>query len=104
MQAVTDPTGIVVARTAVFVVNKWDIFCKQNRTEEERKDYLNKLCLRLAEGWIGFKDTDLLTMNARLAAEASKVGVNTQDIKKLCSVLENLWSQSMDEMLKKTLE
>jgi receptor-interacting serine/threonine-protein kinase 5 len=109
MQAVIDelaagPEGSTLSRTALFVVNKWDLFCKQNRTKEGRNEYLHILCQKLSEKWIGFKEDDLLTMNARLAAEASRVGVNTEDIKSLCSVLEKLWSQSMDEMFKKSLD
>ena len=104
MQAVSDPTGSFLVRTAAFVVNKWDMFCKQNKTEEKRQDYLETLCRRLEEGWIGFTKDDLLTMNARLAAEASTVKVNTPDVKKLCSILKNLWPQNMNEMLNKTLK
>ena len=104
MQAVADPDGPNIARSAVFVVNKWDMLCRQIKSEEGRKDYLVKLCGHLAKTWIGFKESDLLTMNARISAEASKVGVNTEDVKKLCLILESLWPQSMKGMITKTIK
>jgi hypothetical protein len=103
-QAFVDPDVPKIARTAIYVVNKWDMFCRQNKGVKEQNEYLDRLRFGLSNVSIDFGKDNLVTMDATLAAEASKVGVSSQDMRKLSSTLERLLPATMKENLTKTVK
>jgi predicted GTPase len=88
---------------AIFVVNKWDILCQQQNAEEQ-EEFLNKTRKEIATRWPGFKERQLITMNARLAASLSEKGGTTDDLQKLYDAITRVLPIGMDYMVVRALK
>lgn len=85
--------------SALFIVNKWDLLVQQVSAAEQ-KQFLRRIGQCLASRWPGFDASkQLLTMNAKLAAEVQELGSSTEDMRKLCDGIMTILPSGMDYML-----
>lgn len=88
---------------AIFVINKWDILCTQQKPDEREK-FLNLMRHEIASRWPGFKDRQLITMDSRLAAQMREQGVTTSDLQQLCNAISNVLPVGMDYMVIRSIK
>lgn len=85
--------------SALFVVNKWDLLVQQLSTAEQQQ-FLHRMGQCLAARWPGFDASkQLLTMNAKLAAQAQELGSTTDDVQKLCDGVVSILPSGVHYML-----
>lgn len=90
-------------RSALFVVNKWDLLVQQ-QSEEEQKDFLCKLANSIGTRWPGFRaEWQLITMNAKLASLAQELGATTADVQKLCNRISSILPAGIGNLLLRAL-
>ena len=88
---------------AIFVINKWDILCQQQDSAQQ-ENFLNLMRREIASRWPGFKERQLITMNARLAARMREMGETTDDLQKLCDAITRVLPIGMDYMVVRALK
>ena len=93
---------IPAADSAIFVANKWDLL-EQQQSEIERQNYLRLLAQGLQSRWSGFRQHQLLTLNAKLACTAQQLGESTNDMRRLCTAIKKALPYGMDNMILKSL-
>eukprot|EP00118_Oscarella_pearsei_P018486 m.189565 g.189565 ORF g.189565 m.189565 type:complete len:1003 (+) comp39414_c0_seq4:45-3053(+) len=99
------------ADSALFVVNKWDLFTEEDleQDEEEKeeeevgKEYLQKLYHELGLRWKGFKPCQVIKMNSKLAGLVQEHGGMTKDMTVFCERLRNLLPRGMKNLILKAL-
>ena len=91
------------AGCAIFVVNKWDLVVQQ-QSDSEQTDFLRRVAQCLEQRWPGFDaGQQLVTMNAKIAAQAQELGHITPDIEKLCDKIRQTLPAAVEHLLLKPL-
>jgi energy-coupling factor transporter ATP-binding protein EcfA2 len=91
------------AGCAIFVVNKWDLVVQQ-LSDSEQTEFLQRLAQCIEQRWPGFDaDQQLVTMNAKIAAQAQELGHITVDIQKLCDKIQQILPSAVEHLLLKPL-
>eukprot|EP00118_Oscarella_pearsei_P014931 m.130843 g.130843 ORF g.130843 m.130843 type:complete len:1041 (+) comp38038_c0_seq20:318-3440(+) len=90
--------------SALFVLNKWDVFTQQQRKKEQQEEFKTKIGRKISGQWRGFRPRQLIPMDAKLAETVRRLGEDTEEMKNLCNGIERILPKGMDNMLLKGLE
>lgn len=81
---------------ALFVINKWDILDRQ-----VKKNYKEQVFQRISTQWDGLKLSQLVEMDAQMAAKTQALGTSTDDMKNLCKGIQSIIPEGVNSLLLK---
>ena len=81
---------------ALFVINKWDVLDRQ-----ARENYLTQIFHVIARRWDGLKFSQLVKMDAQMAAKTQQLGVSTEDMEVLCDGIKSILPEGINNILLK---
>ena len=89
------------SQSAIFVINKWDRVCSDEKSEEERQQYLDLAAEQIKIRWPGFRKEQLLTMNSKRALLFQTFGITTPDLSTLCDSIKQMLPKALENRIKR---